>query len=217
MKTDTIVLATHNKGKIAELASLLAPFGLTVQGLEAFPHVPDVEETGTTFAENALLKACTVSRLTGLVAVADDSGIEVDALGGAPGVYSARYSLLEEGPVLEFPPAMPVDLRNTMKLLAALRETPDEKRGGRFRCCMAACTPDGDRLLAEASWEGVIAREKAGENGFGYDPIFYDPEKGRTAAQMSREEKNSRSHRAKAVRALLEKWPAFWRTWREGK
>lgn len=204
-----IVLATRNKGKIREFAQLLAPFGLTVLSLDDFPHLPEIEETGGTFAENALLKACGVSRGTGLVAVADDSGLEVDALGKAPGVYSARYS--------EAPGLPATDERNVKKLLAALDGVPPERRQGRFRCCMAACAPSGQHLLAEGAWEGVMAESPAGSNGFGYDPIFFDKELGRTAAQMSREEKNSRSHRARAVAALLEQWPAFWQAWLAGR
>jgi XTP/dITP diphosphohydrolase len=98
-------------------------------------------------------------------------------------------------------------------VLLGLQDVPDEGRTARFRCCMAACTPEGERLLAEGAWEGRICRERAGENGFGYDPVFFDPEKQRTAAQMSAEEKNARSHRGKAVAALLERWPDFWRAW----
>ncbi len=207
--SSSIVLATRNQGKIRELADLLAPFGLTVLGLDNFPHVPEIEETGSTFAENALLKACGVSRLTGLVAVADDSGLEVDALGKAPGVHSARYS--------ESPGAPATDERNVEKLLDALEGMPSEERTGRFRCCMAACTPEGEHLLAEGAWEGVVATKRAGFNGFGYDPVFFDKEQGRTAAEMSREEKNARSHRSRAVAALLDRWPEFWRVWLAGR
>ena len=198
-----IVLATRNQGKIREFAVLLAPFELEVLGLDHFPEVPDIEETGTTFIENALLKACAVSKATGLVAVADDSGLEVDALNGAPGVYSARYS--------ERPGHPATDAGNVEKLLRALKEVPPAARTGRFRCCMAACTPDGGSLIAEGAWEGLIADAPKGDNGFGYDPVFYDREKQCTAAQMSREEKNGRSHRAAAVAELLKKWPCFWR------
>lgn len=206
-----IVLATRNKGKIAELAVLLGPFGLEVLGLADFPRIGEIEETGATFAENALLKACAVSAATGLVAVADDSGLAVDALGGAPGVYSARYS--EE-------PGLPAtDERNVHKLLAALAQTPPERRTARFRCCMAACTPDREQLTAEGAWEGALAQKPAGHNGFGYDPIFIDPESGLTAAQMNPADKNARSHRGKAAAALLNAWPAFWHAWlqRSGK
>ena len=209
MSDSTIVLATRNKGKIKEFTTLLAPFGLTVLGLEDFPHVEEVEETGVTFEENALLKACTVSKATGLVAVADDSGLEVDALGGQPGVYSARYSATPTQPA--------TDTRNLEKVLEELRSTRREQRTGRFICCMAACAPNGKQLVAHGAWEGLLAELPAGENGFGYDPIFFDEEKNRTAAQMTREEKNSRSHRAKAVAALLAQWPAFWQGWLVGE
>ncbi len=198
----TVVLATRNKGKVAELSVLLGPFGLVVAGLDAFPQLGEIEETGATFAENALLKAAAVSGATGLVAVADDSGLEVDALGGAPGVYSARYS--------EEPDKPATDGRNTAKVLAAMRGVPDGERSARFRCAMAAVAPDGRRVVAEAAWEGVLARAPAGANGFGYDPVFFDPELGLTAAEMSPEEKNARSHRGKACRKLLALWPAFW-------
>ena len=197
----SIVLATRNPGKVHELAVLLAPFRLTVLGLENFPHIGDMEETGTTFTENALLKASLVSRSTGLIAVADDSGLSVDILGGAPGVYSARYSETPECPA--------TDESNVNKLLAALAGVPWAKRTGRFHCCMAACAPSGESITAEGVWEGVIAFAPSGSNGFGYDPVFFDPELGKTAGEMNAEEKNARSHRAKAVAALLLKWPAF--------
>lgn len=203
-----IVLATRNKGKIREFASLLAPFSLAVLGLDDFEGIADVEETGVTFAENALLKACAASRATGLVAVADDSGLEVDALGGSPGVYSARYS--------EVPGAPATDERNLRKVLDALQGVPFEKRTARFRCCMAACTPAGEQMTAQGRWEGVLTEEPAGSNGFGYDPVFFDRELGCTAAQMEAAVKNSRSHRAKAVAALLAQWPFFWNAWIDG-
>lgn len=203
-----IVLATRNKGKIREFTSLLAPFSLTVLGLDDFAEIADVEETGVTFAENALLKACAVGRATGLVAVADDSGLEVDALGGAPGVYSARYS--------DAPGAPATDERNLRKVLEALKGVPFEQRTARFRCCMAACTPDGEQVTAQGVWEGTLTEEPAGRNGFGYDPVFFDRELGCTAAQMEAAVKNGRSHRAKAVAALLERWPFFWSAWLAG-
>lgn len=200
-----IVLATRNQGKVRELADLLAPFRLTVLGLEAFPEIGEIEETGSTFTENARIKAAAVSAGTGLVAVADDSGLAVDFLGGAPGVYSARYS--------EAPGRPATDEANVIKLLQALDGVPPERRSGRFHCCMAACAPGGAQIGAEGVWEGRIAVSPSGGGGFGYDPVFFDPEKGCTAAEMSREEKNSRSHRARAVAALLRKWPAFWQEW----
>lgn len=201
----SIVLATRNQGKIREFASLLAPFGLTVLGLDVFPDVDEVEETGSTFAENALLKACAVSKATGLVAVADDSGLEVDALNGAPGVFSARYSATPGAPA--------TDERNVSKVLTELQGIPADKRTARFRCCMAACAPEGGRLTVDGAWEGILTEKPAGYNGFGYDPIFFDQELQCTAAQMDGTVKNSRSHRARAVAALLAQWPDFWKSW----
>ena len=197
-----IVLATRNAGKVRELAVLLRPFGVTVKGLDAFQAIGEIEETGTTFTENALIKATTVSRLTGLVAVADDSGLEVDALGGKPGVYSARFS--------EEPGKPATDADNTRKVLALTVAVPDPQRTIRFRSAMAAASPTGKTVVAEGAWEGLLAREPRGANGFGYDPVFIEPELGLTAAEMSPEEKNARSHRAKACAALLKLWPGFW-------
>ena len=209
----TVVLATHNRGKAVELAALLRPFQVAVIGLDAFPELEDVEETGTTFAQNALLKATTISLATGLVAIADDSGLAVDALGGAPGVYSARYSL-KKG---EIPPERALlDARNLDKLLLALESTPDNERTAHFCCTMAAANPSGKTLVAEGKWFGLLQRMRQGENGFGYDPIFFVPEVGMTAAQMPPEVKNAHSHRSRAVQALLEKWPPFWQEWLAG-
>lgn len=197
----TVVLASRNKGKIGELATLLEPFGVTVKGLDAYPEIGEIEETGTTFAENALIKATTVSALTGHVAVADDSGLEVDYLGGEPGVYSARYSEATDSPA--------TDERNTRKVLEKMRHVPEKDRTCRFISVMAAASPEKRHILAEGQWEGRLAFEPRGTNGFGYDPVFFDPSLGKTAAEMAPEEKNARSHRAKACKKLLE----LWRTW----
>jgi XTP/dITP diphosphohydrolase len=204
MTKRTIVLASTNKKKLVELNTLLEPAGLTVVGLDAFPDLPEVEETGATFEENALLKACQTARATGFTAVADDSGLAVDALAGAPGVYSARYSA-EDSDIA----GTTRDERNLNKLLIALRGVPEAKRTARFVCVMAACTPEGNHLVRRGEWEGRIAEAPAGHNGFGYDPIFFDPEVGCTAAQMPAERKNSRSHRGKAVRSFLEAFAGF--------
>ncbi|MGE4554336.1 MAG: XTP/dITP diphosphatase [Desulfovibrionaceae bacterium] len=195
----TIVLATRNAGKIAEFNALLQGRGLTVVGLDAYPEIPDIPETGETFLDNARLKARAVAQATGLVAVADDSGLCVDALDGGPGVYSARYA--GEG---HDPDA------NNAKLLDALKHVPDERRTARFVCTMVASAPGGAELVAEAAWEGRIAHGYSGKSGFGYDPIFLDPELGVTAAQMPREVKNARSHRGKALQELMARWPEFW-------
>lgn len=200
-----IVMASHNKGKIREFSELLKDFELKVLSLSDFPEIPEVEETGTTFMENALLKAQSISKLTGLVAMADDSGLEVDALGGEPGVYSARYSREKDEPA--------TDEKNTAKVLKKLENIPDNERSARFLCSMVASMPDGENIQSEGSWEGFINRKAAGENGFGYDPIFFDPEAHKTAAQLSSDEKNSKSHRGKALKLLLQEWPDFWEKW----
>lgn len=193
-----IVLASGNKGKIREFSTLLEPFGVQVRSLSEFPEIGDIPETGETFVENAFIKARTVAEKTGLVAVADDSGIEVDALDGRPGVYSARYS----------GPGANAESNNEL-LLKELAGVPDEKRTARFRCVMAAVAPNGAEISTEGAWEGRIAHGYSGTSGFGYDPLFFDPEFGMTSAEMTPEQKNSRSHRGKAIRKLLELWPDF--------
>jgi XTP/dITP diphosphohydrolase len=195
----TLVLATRNAGKIKELEALLSGYGLHVLGLGDFPEIGEIEETGATFAENSLLKARTVAKATGLVALADDSGLEVDALSGAPGVYSARYS--GEGAT---------DEKNNLKLLDALKDVPDSARGCRFVSVVAAVAPNGAELLAEGRWEGRVLHAPRGSGGFGYDPLFLDLERGKSAAELAPAEKNARSHRGRALRALLADWPDFW-------
>lgn len=194
----TVVLATRNPGKIREFSDLLSGFGLQVKGLGDYPEIGEIPETGETFLDNARIKAHTVAEATGLIAVADDSGLEVDALGGAPGVYSARYAG-EDGD----------DEANNDKLLAELQGVPEEKRTARFTCCMVAAAPGGKEISAQRSWEGRIGFERAGDNGFGYDPLFQVPDKGCSSAQLAPEDKNARSHRGHAVKALLELWPGF--------
>lgn len=188
-----VVLATANPGKIAELGAILGEFGLKVRTQGEWGLV-SAEETGTTFAANALLKARHAARLTGRAALADDSGLEVDALDGAPGVYSARYAGLQA-----------TDDDNNRALLAALCRT-SAPRTARYRCVLAYVRHADDPLplLAEGLWEGAIALTARGGGGFGYDPLFLvagDPT-GRTAAELSAHEKNSQSHRARALRAL---------------
>lgn len=195
----TLVLATRNAGKIKELEALLAGYGLHVLGLGDFPDIGEIEETGVTFAENSLLKARTVAQATGLVALADDSGLVVDALHGAPGVYSARYS--GEGAT---------DERNNSKLLDVLKDVPEEDRGCRFVSVVAAVAPGGAELVAEGRWEGRVLFGPRGSGGFGYDPLFLDLELGKSAAELAPAEKNARSHRGRALRALLADWPDFW-------
>lgn len=201
-----IVLATRNAGKIAELEKTLSEYGLTVKGLDAYPEIGEIVEDGVTFEENSLIKARTVAQLTGHVAVADDSGLEVDALDKAPGVYSARYS--DDTPNLK---GETRDKRNNEKLLIELSGIPHEKRTARFRCVMSACAPSGECITASGAWEGFIGTEEVGDNGFGYDPLFIDATDGSVSALLSREAKNARSHRGNALAALLSQWDDFWK------
>ena len=192
----TLILATRNQGKVRELRDPLARFGFDVQSLPE--DFPEIEENGTTFEENALIKARAVAEALGVAAAADDSGLEVDALGGAPGVYSARYS--EDWPAVE---GESKDERNNRKLLAELEGVPAEKSTARFRCCMALVIPGGEEIVVSGAWEGSIGFKRAGANGFGYDPLFIDPELELTGAELTREAKMVRSHRGKALARLL--------------
>ncbi|NPE54194.1 XTP/dITP diphosphatase [Dickeya dadantii] len=189
-----VVLATGNAGKVRELAGLLADFGLDVVAQTAL-GVDSAEETGLTFIENAILKARHAARETGLPAIADDSGLAVDALGGAPGIYSARYAGEDAS-----------DRQNLDKLLAALDNVPDEQRQASFHCVLVYLrhADDPTPLVCHGSWQGVIARTPVGAGGFGYDPVFFVPSIGKTAAELSREEKNALSHRGQALRQLLD-------------
>lgn len=207
MTSANAVLATRNQGKIAELNDLLNKFGMRIIGLDAFPQIGDITETGMSFAENALIKAKTVCDATGMIAIADDSGLVVDALGGAPGIYSARYS--DDLPAL---PDETRDARNIRKLLHAMENIPENRRGARFVTAMAAAAPNGATLTATGEWLGSILSAPQGSNGFGYDPVFFDASLAKSAAQLTREEKSAVSHRGTALRALLQKWPVFMAT-----
>ncbi len=189
-----VVLATGNAGKVRELASLLQDFGLTVVAQTEL-GVDSAEETGLTFIENAILKARHAARVTGLPAIADDSGLAVDALGGAPGIYSARYAGIDAS-----------DRQNLEKLLQALEKVPDDKRQARFHCVLVYLrhAEDPTPLVCHGSWAGEITRAPAGEGGFGYDPVFFVPDAGKTAAQMSQDEKRAVSHRGQALKLLLD-------------
>ncbi len=186
------VLASSNSGKLRELAAILAPFGYDLIAQSSL-GIDTPPETGTTFAENALLKARHAARLSGLAALADDSGIEVDALGGRPGVYSARYA--GEGAT---------DLANLQKMLDALRDVCADRRSARYRCVIAFArsAEDPAPLLAQGAWEGRVLTAPRGTGGFGYDPIFQPAGLEASAAELSAEEKNARSHRGEALRAL---------------
>ena len=202
MNKKRIVLATRNLGKTRELNALLAPLDIEVSSLAAFPEIGEIEENGATFEENALIKARYVARETGLPALADDSGILVEALGDAPGVYSARY-----GDDWEKIDGETRDERNIRKLLAETANMSNRKC--EYVTVMAAVLPSGEEITSRGTWEGSLLSEKRGTNGFGYDPVFLDPEIGKTAAELSDAEKNGRSHRGKAIRSMIEKLPAF--------
>lgn len=189
-----VVLATGNPGKVRELADLLADFGLDVVAQTKL-GVDSAEETGLTFIENAILKARHAAQITGLPAIADDSGLAVDALGGAPGIYSARYAGQDAS-----------DRQNLDKLLVALKDVPQGGRGAQFHCVLVYLrhAKDPTPRVFHGNWAGNITLQPAGEGGFGYDPIFYVPELGRSAAELSREEKSAVSHRGKALKLMLE-------------
>ena len=190
-----IVLASNNKGKVREFGEMLSTINMEVVPQADF-NIEDADETGLTFVENAIIKARHASAIAGLPAIADDSGLEVDFLKGAPGIYSARYS--GEGAT---------DEKNLLKLLDALEGVPEEKRTARFQCVLVYMrhAEDPTPIICQGAWEGVIITEPQGENGFGYDPIFYVPEYNCTSAQLKAEQKNKLSHRGIALAALLKK------------
>ena len=192
--TTRLLLATRNAGKLAELRRLLhdAVPGVEVVGLRDVPEYPEAPETGATFSDNALLKAREAVKYTGLPAVADDSGITVDALGGMPGVLSARWSGRHGD-----------DDANTELLLGQLADVPDERRGAAFVCAAALVTPDGAEEVLERDWRGRVIHEKRGTNGFGYDPVFVPDGLGQTSAELDPAEKDARGHRGQAFAALV--------------
>ena len=189
-----IVLATRNRHKLEELRRILAAYDVGLASLEDYPDVPDVAETGATFADNAILKARAVAEASGSFAVADDSGLSVEALNGMPGVLSARWAGRHGD-----------DVANLQLVLAQVADVPDDRRGAAFVCAAAACAPDGRVVLAEGRVEGTVLRGPRGSNGFGYDPIFVPVGETRTTAEMSAEEKDEISHRGLAFRALAPK------------
>lgn len=194
----TFILATHNSKKRDELSRILAPLGVTAAiDRELGLTLDEVEETGMTFEENAYLKAAAACAQSGLPAIADDSGLMVDALDGAPGVYSARYAGEDA-----------TDADRIAKLLGALEGVPDEARTARFVSAVCCVFPDGERLTVRGVCEGTIARAAAGTGGFGYDPVFVTPT-GRTFAELSAVEKDAVSHRGQALRALAQALPAY--------
>ncbi|MFO8025176.1 XTP/dITP diphosphatase [Thiohalophilus sp.] len=188
-----IVLASNNPGKVREIDQMLAGIDMQVLPQSQF-NAGEVDETGLTFVENAILKARNAAQHAGLPAIADDSGLEVDALDGAPGIYSARYA----GPGAS-------DEQNLLKLLADLKDVPEPERAARFQCLLVYLRHANDPtpLICQGTWEGLITREPQGDNGFGYDPVFYVPDQHCTAAQLPAETKNRLSHRGQALRQLV--------------
>ncbi len=194
-----VVIATKNKGKAKDFEAIFAPLGYEV--LTLFDVAPDmeIEETGTTFEENAILKAEAVAKRLNTFVIADDSGLQIDALNGEPGVYSARYAGDHD------------DEANIKKVLENLEGVPEEKRTARFCCCLAITGPVHKTETVFGTCEGVIITEKRGNNGFGYDPIFFVPSMERTMAQMTAEEKGAISHRGNAIRKLAEELPSWFK------
>lgn len=189
MKLEEIVFASHNEGKIKEIKKLLAPYGIKVKSALDM-NLPDVEETGKTFEENSLLKSRTIAKLVNMPCLADDSGLCVDALNGAPGVYSARYA-----PNRDFDKGME-------KLLAEIEKSPNKSRNAHFSCVISLAWPDGQYKVFAGQVDGKIAFHKMGAGGFGYDPLFVPEGFTSSFAQMSQEEKNKISHRGRAVEKL---------------
>lgn len=193
-----LIIASHNKGKIAEFSHYLTPLGFDVKSLLDYPELAEVEETGTTFEENARLKAETIAETLQVFALADDSGLVVPALNGEPGVYSARYSGEEKN-----------DTANNEKLMQKLKNKTEEFRQAYFVSCLVLAYPNHESLLVEGHLDGQILEEYRGTNGFGYDPIFYVESENKTLAEMTLEEKNQLSHRAVALKKLIENLPTW--------
>ncbi|WP_413309934.1 XTP/dITP diphosphatase [Bacillus sp. 1P10SD] len=186
-----VIIATKNPGKAREFEHIFASRGMEVKTLLDFPEIPEVEETGTTFEENAILKAEAVSKALNKMVIGDDSGLIVDALEGRPGIYSARYAGEPKN-----------DQNNTEKVLVELKNVPEENRTARFYCALAVAVPGQTTLTVSGTCEGLILNEPRGVNGFGYDPVFYVPEKGLAMAELSADVKNKISHRANALKKL---------------
>ena len=189
-----VILASKNQHKLTELSAILSQLGFEIALESEYGLDIDVEETGTTFEENSFLKADAVMKASGLPVLADDSGLMVDALDGAPGVYSARYGHKAS------------DKERTAYLLENMKDVPEERRGAKFVCVITCLFPDGRKIVARGECPGVIARAPHGENGFGYDPVFYLPELGMTYAELPSEQKNAISHRARALQDFCRKY-----------
>lgn len=198
MKHNTLVIATRNQGKAREFAEMLAPKGITIKTLADYPDVGEIAETGSTFEENATLKAKAIADHTQLPVLADDSGLEVAALNGEPGIYSARYAGDHD------------DAANNAKLLFNLKNVPADQRQAVFHTTLVLLKPNGSKLVVDGEVHGEILTAPRGENGFGYDPLFYIASKGKTMAEMSDDEKNSISHRGRATRKMMTQFDNWW-------
>lgn len=186
-----IMIATKNQGKVKEFRTLFMSRGVNVKSLADYPTIEDIEETGVTFAENAQIKAEEIAKKLHIPVIADDSGLSIDYLDGKPGVYSARYAGEHKS-----------DLDNLNKVLEELKGVPKQKRTARFHCALALAIPGEKTQIVEGTCEGLITEQPVGDNGFGYDPIFYVPELEKTMAELSKDEKNKISHRGHALRKL---------------
>ena len=194
----TLVIATKNAGKAREYRKMLAPHNITVKTLADFPPIT-IDENGTSFEENATIKAQTVMRVLNLPVMADDSGLVVDALNGAPGIHSARYAGDHD------------DAANNAKLLHELADVPDDQRTAHFHTTIVALKPDGVKLVANGRVDGRILHERRGENGFGYDPLFFVDSLGKSLAELTADQKNAISHRGAALRDFMTQFQEWWR------
>ena len=188
-----LIFATGNEHKMKEIREILADFPVEILSLKEAGIQADIDENGSSFEENAAIKAEAIERMTGAIVLADDSGLEIDALNGEPGIYSSRY-LGEDTSYVK---------KNSV-ILERLKDVPEEKRRARFVCAVAAAFPDGQTKVIRGTMEGIIGYEIKGENGFGYDPIFYLPQYGKYSAELSSDEKNAISHRGEALRRIRE-------------
>lgn len=198
MKPNTLVIATRNQGKAREFSEMLAPKGITIKTLADYLDVGEIAETGSTFEENATIKAKAIADHTQLPVLADDSGLEVTALNGEPGIYSARYAGDHD------------DAANNAKLLNNLKDVPTDKRQATFHTTLVLLKPNGLKLVVDGEVHGEILTAPRGENGFGYDPLFYIPSKGKTMAEMSDAEKNAISHRGRATQKMMTQFDDWW-------
>ncbi|QBO37219.1 XTP/dITP diphosphatase [Periweissella cryptocerci] len=199
MNQDKIIIATNNAGKLAEFTEMFAPFGIQVLGLKDLQNVPDIEENGVSFAENATTKATAIAKTTlDIPVIADDSGLMVEALNGEPGIHSARYAGDHD------------DSANVKKVLRQLGNLPEAERAATFHTTIVAVKPNGKELVASGEVHGFITTAPRGKGGFGYDPIFYAPELGKTFAEATATEKNQVSHRGRALQELMKNFEKWW-------